>query len=166
MEDIQRWIIWISEVKINQQQEWIKMSNDKMEIQNTMEKLLEKHGINPSHDFHLKLSNKPYMDLVLEKYGSTIIVGHYFVQNGDLMGDPILAMEDISDYWSPLRIEEWSNYVIRDTICAFYKDGKLTIYPDRIKDFMNFQRLFACRIKKQGWLKFGVKEIPLLAIPS
>ncbi|MCJ7817080.1 MAG: hypothetical protein MUP55_04450 [Candidatus Aenigmarchaeota archaeon] len=106
------------------------------------------------------------MNLVMERYHRTIIVGHYFVQNGDLMGDPILAMEDINGCWSPLRIEQWSNYLIRDTICAFYKDGKLTIYPDRMKDFMNFQRLFSSRIKKQGWLKYGVKEIPLLAIPS
>jgi hypothetical protein len=43
-----------------------------------------------------------------------------------------------------------------DTICAFYKDGKLTIYPDRMKDFMSFQRMFALRIKKQGW--HGVKK--------
>lgn len=143
------------------------MSSDKMEIQNIVEKILAKHRINPSHDFHLKLSNKPYMDLVMERYGnSTIIVGHYFVQNGDLMSDPILAMEDINGYWSPLRIEQWSNYVIRDTVCAFFKDGKLTIYPDRMDDFMNFQRLFARRIKKQGWVRFGVKEIPVLAIPS
>lgn len=137
-----------------------------MEIQKIVEKILEKHGINPSHDFHLKLSNIPYMDLVLERYGSTIIVGHYFVQNGDLMGDPIFAMEEINGYWSPLRIEEWSNYMILDTIYAFYKDGKLTIYPDKIKDFMSFQRLFSNRIKKQGWLKYGVKEIPVLTIPS
>lgn len=141
------------------------MSRDKMEIQKLVEKLLAKHGINPSHDFHLKLSNIPYMDLVMERYGSTIIVGHHFVQNGDLMSDPILAMEDINGYWSPLRIEQWSNYVIRDTVCAFYKDGKLTIYPDSLKDFMSFQRLFASRIKKQGWLGV-VKEIPLLPIPS
>lgn len=43
----------------------------------------------------------------MEKYGNnTIIVGHYFVQNGDLMGDPMLAMEDISGYWSPLYVEQ------------------------------------------------------------
>jgi hypothetical protein len=86
------------------------------------------------------------MDLVMERYGNnTIIVGHYFVQNGDLMGDPILAMEDISGYWSPLYVEQ----LCGDTICAFYKDGKLTIYPDRMKDFMSFQRMFALRIKSK-----------------
>lgn len=127
----------------------------KMEIQKIVEKILAKHGINPSHDFHLMLSNKPYMNLVMERYGSnsTIIVGHYFVQNDDLMSDPILAMEEINGYWSPLRIEQWCG----DTICAFDKDGKLTIYPDRMKDFRSFQRMFAYRIKKQGWLKYGVK---------
>jgi hypothetical protein len=133
-------------------------SNGKMEIQKIVEKLLAKYGIDPLQDFHLKLSNIPYMDLVMERYDSTIMVGHYFVQNGDLMGDPILAMEDISGYWSPLYVEQWSNYKIRETICAFYKDEKLTIYPDRMKKFVNFQRMFSLRIKKQGWLKNGVKK--------
>jgi len=144
-------------------------SNGQMEIQNLVEKLLAKHNIDPAQDFHLKLSNIPYLDLVLERYGhNTILVGHYFVQNGDLMGDPILAMEDISGYWSPLYIEQWNNYMLRETICAFHKDGKLTLYPDRMKNFRSFQRRFTRRLKTQGWLEYGVvKDIPwCLPIPT
>lgn len=123
--------------------------NVKMEIQKIVEKILEKHGIDPLHDFHLRLTNIPYMDLVMERYDNIIIIGHYFVQNGDLMGDPILTMEEINGHWSPLFIEQLNS----DTVFAYHKDGDLTIYPDRMKVFEKLQRMFARRIKKRGWLK-------------
>ena len=73
-----------------------------------MEKILAKHGIDPLHTFYLRLSNIPYMDLVMERYDNTIIVGHNYVQNSDLMGDPILTMEEMNGYWSPLFLEQMS----------------------------------------------------------
>jgi hypothetical protein len=61
------------------------------------------------------------------------------------ISDLVLANEG-KENRSPVRIELWC----RDTICAFYKDGKRMIYPYRIKEFRAFQRMFARNIREQG----------------
>lgn len=127
----------------------------KLEIQNITEKILAKHGIDPTKDFYLKLSMRSYMDLVLERNGSVILVGHYREEGGDLISDPVLAMEDMNGYWHPVRIEQWCG----DTVCSFWEGGKLMIYPNKIKEFKSFQRMFARNIREQGWLKDGMKVV-------
>ena len=121
----------------------------KLEIQIITEKILAKHGIDYSKDLYLKLSMPPYMDLVMERNGSIILVGHYYVQEGDLISDPVLALEDINGVWHPVRIEQWCG----DTICSFWEGDKRMIYPNRIKEFKSFQRMFARNIREQGWLE-------------
>jgi hypothetical protein len=126
----------------------------RMEIQNIVEKILSKHNIDSTKDFYLKLTMPAYMDMVIERNGDIILVGHYREQNGDLISDPVLAMEG-EEIWSPVRIELWCG----DTICAFYKDEKRMIYPDRMKEFRAFQRMFARNIREQGWVeKGGIKK--------
>jgi hypothetical protein len=127
-------------------------NNGKMEIQNIVEKVLAKHNIAATKDFYLKLTMPPYMDLVLERNGDIILVGHYREENGDLISDPVLAMEG-QEIWAPVRIELWCG----DTICAFYQDGKRKIYPDKIKEFRFFQRMFARNIREQKWVENGVR---------
>ncbi len=129
--------------------------NGKMEIQNIAEKILARHSIDPSHDFYLKLSMPPYMDLVIERNDNIILVGHYREENGDLISDPVLAMEDLNEIWSPVRIEQWCG----DTVCSFYENDKLMIYPERMKEFRSFQRMFARNIREQGWLESGMKVV-------
>jgi hypothetical protein len=124
-----------------------------MEIQTIVEKILAKHKIDSTKDFYLKLTMSAYMDLVLERNGDIILVGHYREENGDLISDPVLAMEG-GEIWSPIRIELWCG----DTICAFYKDDKRMIYPERIKEFRAFQRMFARNIREQGWAENGEKS--------
>lgn len=126
--------------------------NGKMEIQKIVEMMLQKHGIDASRDFYLKLIMPPYMDLVFERNGSVILVGHYREENGDLISDPVLAMEDMSNCWFPVRIEQWC----RDTICSFWEDGKHMIYPGRMKEFKSFQKMFARNIREQGWMERGI----------
>lgn len=118
MEDTRIWVIWIRDKMTN---------NGKMEIQNIVEKLLAKHNIDATKDFYLKLTMPPYMNLVLERNGDITLVGHYREENGDLISDPVLAMEG-QEIWAPVRIELWCG----DTICAFYQDGKRMIYPDTL----------------------------------
>ncbi len=129
------------------------MSNIKLEIQHIVEKILLKHNIDPTADFYLKLSMPPYTDLVIERNGNTILVGHYREENGDLISDPVLAMEDDNGYWYPVRIEQWCG----DTICSFWENEKHMIIPGNIKEFKSFQRMFARNIKDQGWLGNGVE---------
>jgi hypothetical protein len=107
---------------------------------------LAKHNIDPSKDFYLKLKMSAYMDLILERNGEVILVGHYREEGRDLISDPVLVEEDINEYWYPVRIELWCG----DTVCSFMDDGKRIIYPEKIKEFKAFQRIFARNIRKQG----------------
>ncbi len=129
------------------------IGNRKLEIQTITGKILAKHNIDPTTDFYLKLSMPPYMDLVIERNRNTILVGHYREENGDLISDPVLALEDISGYWYPVRIELWCG----DTIYSFWEDGKRKINFKNAREFRSFQRIFAKNIKEQGWLENGVK---------
>lgn len=48
----------------------------------------------------------PYMDLVIERQGKIVMVGHYRTQNGDLISDPVLVFAiTASGDWFPIRIE-------------------------------------------------------------
>ena len=131
------------------------MKNNRLEIQNIVEKILRKYNIDPlAESYFLKLSMPDFDDLVIEKEGEQILVGHYYHHpSGDLISDPVLALDYNQGYWFPVRIEQ----VLGDTICSFVENGKRMIYPDRIKEFKSFQRMFAKNIKDQKWLDNGEK---------
>lgn len=127
----------------------------KLEIQNIIEKILQKHNIDPSADsYYIKLKMPNYDDLVIEKEGEQILVGHYYHHpSGDLISDPILALDYNQGYWFPVRIE----LALDITICSFMAKGKRMKYPTRIKKFDSFQRMFARNIRDQKWLENGEK---------
>jgi len=62
------------------------------QFQKAIEKVLNAHNqlewFQTGQDFYLRLDQPNYDRLVIERHGETIIVGHYFEQNGDLMSDP------------------------------------------------------------------------------
>jgi hypothetical protein len=127
----------------------------RLEIQNIVEKILRKHNIDPSAEsYYLKLRMPNYDDLVIEKEGEQVLVGHYYHHpSGDLISDPVLALDYNHGYWYPVRIEQ----VFGDTVCSFVENGKRMIYPGRVREVKSFQRMFARNIKEQGWLEDGVK---------
>ncbi|HEY9206082.1 MAG TPA: hypothetical protein VIO58_09185 [Candidatus Methanoperedens sp.] len=129
--------------------------NNKFEMQNVIEKILLKHNIDPtSESYFLKLRMPNYDDLVVEKEGEQVLVGHYYHHpSGDLISDPVFAFDYNGGYWFPVRIEQ----TLSDTICTFIENGKRMIYPGRIKEFKSFQRMFARNIREQGWLENGAK---------
>ncbi len=129
--------------------------NNKLEIQNIVERILRKHNIDPTMEsYYLKLRMPNYDDLVLEKEGEQILVGHYYHHpSGDLISDPVLAFDYNGGYWFPVRIEQ----VIGDTICSYLEGGERWKYPRRIQEFKSFQRMFAKNIEEQGWLEDGMK---------
>ncbi len=131
------------------------INNSKLEIQNVVEKILQKHNIDPtSESYYLKLRMPNYDDLVIEKEGEQVLVGHYYHHpSGDLISDPVLAFDYNGGYWYPVRIEQ----VFGDTICSFVENGKRMMYLDRIREFKSFQRMFARNIREQGWLENGVR---------
>lgn len=79
-----------------------------MEIQNIVEKLLAKHNIDATKDFYLKLTMPPYMNLVLERNGDIILVGHYREENGGLISDPVLRM-----FARNIREQKWVENGVR-----------------------------------------------------
>jgi hypothetical protein len=127
----------------------------RLEIQNVVEKILRKHNIDPtSESYFLKLRMLSYDDLVIEKEGEQVLVGHYYHHpSEDLISDPVLAFDYNGGYWYPVRIEQ----VLGDTVCSFVENRKRIIYPARIKEFKSFQRMFARNIREQGWLEDGVR---------
>jgi hypothetical protein len=130
--------------------------DNRLEIQNIAEKILRKHNIDPAAEsYFLKLRMPNYDDLVIEKEGEQVLVGHYYHHpSGDLISDPVLAFDYNEGYWYPVRIEQ----TLGDTVCSFVEDGKRMIYPARIKEFKSFQRMFARNIREQLWLENGVKD--------
>jgi hypothetical protein len=58
-------------------------------MKTTIEKILAAHGIleafNANEDYSVKIENKPYLDLCIEKHGSQVTITHYLEQNGDLL---------------------------------------------------------------------------------
>ncbi len=132
------------------------IKNIRLEIQIIIEKILRKYSIDPSGEsYYLKLSMPNFDDLVIEKEGEQVLVGHYYHHpSGDLISDPVLAFDYDHGYWYPVRIEQ----TLGDVTCSFVENGKRMIYPDRIKEFRSFQRMFARNIREQGWLENGVKD--------
>ena len=125
------------------------MSAGKMTIQDIVEKILEKHKIDVNADeYYLKLQKPHYLDLVIEKQGPEIFVGHYVKQNGDLISDPVLLMDHNEGVWYPVRIEQ----VFGNTTCSFKQDGVRHINKQMIREFKSFQAMFARNIKDQDWL--------------
>jgi len=65
-------------------------------------------------EFHLCITNPPYMDLVIEKVDSQqISVAHYGEMNGDAMRDPEVVFR-LPD-WTPLFIQQDYMGVYRET---------------------------------------------------
>ena len=129
-------------------------------FQRTIENLLKKFDklsqFKSSNEFYLKLENGSYMDLVIERQGDIVLVGHYRIQNGDFISDPVLVFIIMdSGRWFPLRIEQ----VIGDTVVAhFQADGRITWHKTRYRDFIPFAALFASNIVHRGWDKEMVKS--------
>ena len=124
-------------------------TNGIMQIQKIAAEILKKNSIDPgAGEFYLKLSKPGYDDLVIERCGDDVFVGHYFTQNGDRVPDPVLVMDYNEGYWYPVRIEQ----VLGETPVSFKENGKRMVYPARVKEFKSFQAMFARNIKAQGWL--------------
>lgn len=133
----------------------VKMKDGLMQIQKIAEELLRKNGIDPNAgEFYLKLCKPNYDDLVIERCGDDVFVGHYFTQSGDRVPDPVLVMDHSGGFWYPVRIEQ----ILGETPVSFMENGKRMIYPGRVKEFKSFQAMFARNIKDQGWINVEPAE--------
>ncbi len=150
------------------------IANAKLELQDIIEEILRKHRIDPGdHNYDLRLRMPTYFDpfigrinnqeserhngdliLFVKKMGGKFIrVGQYYEQNGDHTSDPVIAMDAGSSYWVPVRIDR----AVGDIFCYYIENGKRMMYPDKIEEFMSIQRMFAQKIREQGWLDSGMR---------
>lgn len=149
-------------------------ANTKLEIQEVVEDILRKHRIDPgNHNYDLRLRLPTYFDpltggmdsnesigqngdliLFVKKMGGKFIrMGQYYEQNGDHTSDPVIAMDAGSSYWVPVRIDR----AVGEIFCYYIENGKRMMYPDKIEEFMSIQRMFAQKIREQGWLDSGMR---------
>lgn len=148
-------------------------ANAKLEIQDIIEKILYKRRVDPGgykYDFRLRMPTyfDPFIggtcsqesaeqngDLILfvKKLDKYIRIGQYYEYHGDLTSDPVIAIDYNYGKWIPIRIER----AIGDITCSYIENGKRMMYPDKIEEFMSIQRMFAQKIREQGWLDSGIK---------
>ncbi len=150
------------------------IANAKLELQNVIEEILRKHRIDPGdHNYDLRLRMPTYFDpligkinnqessgqngdlilFVKKKAGRFIRMGQYYEQNGDHTSDPVIAMDAGGIYWIPAVIARADG----DIFCYYIENGKRVMHPDKIEEFMSVQRVFAQKIRQQGWLGSGIK---------
>ncbi len=148
-------------------------ANIKLEIQEVIEDILRKHRVDPrNHKYDIRLRMPTYFDpfignigskglsrqngdliLFIKKLDRYIRIGQYYEQSGDHTSDPVIAMDAGSSYWVPVRIDR----AVGDIVCYYIEGGKRMMYPDKIEEFMSIQRMFAQKIREQGWLDSGIK---------
>ena len=92
-------------------------------MQTAIENILEAHNLladyQASPEFYVKFTQPSFDPLVIERHGEQVVVGHYFIQNGDVMADP----EIVFDYatWTPLELTQHPVGVYRSKF--HYRDG-------------------------------------------
>ena len=112
---------------------------NKLELQNIIEQLLLKHGIDiSSHIYYLRLSLPSFNDLVIEKEGEKVHFGYYLPNpKGDL--NPFVVFD--YNKGRPWLLEKI------DLILGGIDKSQL----------MDWQRKYAENITKQGWRENGVR---------
>ena len=84
--------------------------------------------------------------------GAQLLIGNYYVHpSGDYISDPVFAFDYNQGYWFPLKIE----LLFGHKFCRISHDGILMIYPEIIKEFILFQRMFSKNIKDLKFLEIG-----------
>jgi hypothetical protein len=123
-------------------------------MKTTIEKILAAHGIieafNASEDYSVKIENKPYLDLCIEKHGIQVMITHYFEQNGDLIPDPDMEFEILNGEWSPVALQLAIGIYYR---AAEYRDGKRFVNPRQLREQRQFANMWARNLLSQGFGK-------------
>ena len=127
-----------------------------MKMKHTIEKILRNAGrldaFNRAENFHIKVENAPYMPLSIERHGDTVIVTHYFEQNGDLVPDP--DMEFVvtpKGEWFPVAIQHSTGHYFQ-AIEIVSGGGLFEIKnPKMLRDLQSFARQWGRNLVAQGF---------------
>jgi hypothetical protein len=123
-------------------------------MKTAIEKILTAHGLlkafSANESYSVKIENKPYMPLSIEKHGNRVTVTHYFEQNGDLIPDPDMEFEVLQGEWSPVAIQHAIGSYYR---AVEFRDGKRFINPRQLRDQTSFPKMWARNLISQGFAK-------------
>ena len=120
------------------------------QFQKAIEKVLKGHNqmewFQTGKDFYLRLDQPHYDRLVIERHDETIIVGHYFEQNGDLMSDPEVE----------LHYPDWTPVAITQVLGArrekfIERDGQTLVDRNFHRQVAPFLAMWGRNIDAQGW---------------
>jgi hypothetical protein len=110
-----------------------------------------------SEDFAVRISNPPYMPLTIERHGKGVSVTHYYSQNGDLVPDPDMEFEIVTDHiWSPVAIQFATGHYRR---AMELRDGKCFVNAREMREQIQFSRMWARNLTEQGFANGVAKRI-------
>jgi hypothetical protein len=129
-------------------------------FQRVITQLIEQHGLSQAFqadEFHLRLTNEPYMPLVIEKIGpGRVSVCHYGEQNGDLMKDPDMTFRIENGVWQAASFE--NSYIGAYQEVFVERDGKTLYYPRLKRELESSAATWANNLIGQRWLERSVGE--------
>ena len=127
-------------------------------MQAAIEKILEAHNLladyQASPEFYVKFTQPSFDPLVIERHGEQIVVGHYFIQDGDVMADP----EIVFDYatWTPLELTQHPMGVYRSKF--HYRDGVQYVDTRFDAAVRPLVQLWATNLENQGWTSADIER--------
>jgi len=127
-------------------------------MQAAIEKILEAHNLladyQASPEFYVKFTQPSFDPLVIERHGEQVAVGHYFIQNGDVMADP----EIVFDYatWTPLELTQHPMGVYRSKF--HYRDGVQYVDTRFDAAVRPLVQLWATNLENQGWTSADIER--------
>ncbi len=127
-------------------------------MQAAIEKILEAHDLladyQASPEFYIKFTQPSFDPLVIERHGEQVVVGHYFIQNGDVMADP----EIVFDYatWTPLELTQHPVGVYRSKF--HYRDGVQYVDTRFDAAVRPLVQLWANNLVAQGWTTADIER--------
>ena len=127
-------------------------------MQAAIEKILEAHNLladyQASPEFYVKFTQPSFDPLVIERHGEQVVVGHYFIQNGDVMADP----EIVFDYatWTPLELTQHPMGVYRSKF--YYRDGVQYVDTRFDAAVRPLVQLWANNLVAQGWTTADIER--------
>jgi hypothetical protein len=127
-------------------------------MQAAVEKILEAHNLladyQASPEFYVKFTQPSFDPLVIERHGEQVVVGHYFIQNGDVMVDP----EIVFDYatWTPLELTQHPMGVYRSKF--HYRDGVQYVDTRFDAAVRPLVQLWATNLENQGWTSADIER--------
>jgi len=89
--------------------------------------------------------------------GTLISVAHYYLQQGDLMADPDLTIEVLTEGdWSPVAYQQDNLGIYQEAVSL--DGGKMVERRRLVNDLLAFMRVWDENIKEQGFIEAARRQ--------